>query len=354
MPLVTYLDTRPWAKAIRDAVITRKMPPWFADPHYGKFCNDRTLAQADIDTLAAWANSGAKSGRPAEGPVARVRAGAWNIGTPDAVLGMPKPFRVPAEGDLPYQYFIVPTSFAEDRWVQAVELRPGDRAVVHHAVVYVHEPGTPVGTPTKSDILFTYTPGNSYDAWPDGMAKLIPAGSELMFEMHYTPAKRAVLDQSRIGIVFAQGRPKERILTLQLNQDRFMIPPGHPDYRVTVSGTLPNQARLLSLYPHMHLRGKAFEYAIYGVSGRETLLKVDNYDFYWQLNYKLAEPLVLAAGTKIECVATFDNSRNNPRNPDPDAMVRYGQQSTSEMMVGFFDIAVDAGIDKSRFFERTR
>lgn len=354
MPLVTYQQTRPWAKAIRDAVVTRKMPPWFADPHYGKFRNNRTLSQAEIDTFSAWANESAKAGRPAEGPVPRVWTAAWNIGTPDAVFAMPKPFRVPPESEPPYQYFMVRTGFSSDRWVQAVELRPGARAVVHHAVVYVHEPGSPVGTPTKSDILFTYTPGNSHDAWPQGMAKLIPAGSELMFEMHYTPAKRPATDLSRVGIVFAKERPAERILTLQLNQDRFMIPPGHPDYRVTVSGTLPNRARLLSMYPHMHLRGKAFEYAVYAPSDRETLLRVDNYDFYWQLNYKLADPLELAAGTKIECVATFDNSRNNPKNPDPDAMVRYGQQSTSEMMVGFFDVAVDAATDKPRFFERLR
>lgn len=352
MPLLTYREARPWAKAMRDAVVTRKMPPWFADAHYGKFHNDRTLTQAQIDTVAAWASGGARPGQPSEGPPPRVWAGAWNIGTPDTVFRIAQPFQVPAEAELPYQYFIVPTGFKEDRWVQAVELRPGVRAVVHHAVVYVHEPGSPIGMPTKSDILFTFTPGNSYDRWPKGMAKLIPAGSELMFEMHYTPIKKPVLDRTSIGLIFATERPKERILTLQLNQDRFAIPPGHPNFRVTVTGTLPNRARLLSMYPHMHLRGKAFEYAIVRLSGRQILLKVDNYDFYWQLNYKLAEPLVLDAGTRIECIATFDNSANNPRNPDPGVMVRYGQQSTNEMMVGFFDVAVDAAIDKPRFFQR--
>ena len=369
MPLTTYREVRPWAKAIRDAVVSHKMPPWFADPHFGKFSNDRSLTQAEIERIADWSATGAPEG-PRSDPASRPRREGWSIGKPDAEAAMPQPFHVPATRELAYQYFIVPTGFAQDRWVQKVELRPGARSVVHHAVVYIREPGStwlqgmetggafivPPGSPdgvTKSDILFTYTPGNSSDEWPEGTAKLIPAKADLVFEIHYTPAKQPVIDQSRIGFVFSKSPPSQRVLTLQLTNDRLFIPPGRADYRVNVAGTLPNDARLLSLYPHMHLRGKYFEYSIVEPSGqRTTLLKVNNYDFYWQLNYRLADPLLLRSGTRLECSAVFDNSKNNPRNPDPDAMVRYGQQSTDEMMIGFFDVAVPANITKAKFFER--
>ena len=368
MPLTTYREVRPWAKAIRDAVTARKMPPWFADPHYGKFANNRSLSHAEIDRLAAWLANGAPEGPTS--PTPRSWPVGWAIGKPDAVARMPHPFRVPGGAEIAYQYFIVPSGFTLDRWVQKAELRPGDRSVVHHAVVYIREPGSPwlrsmpmggpvtvpAGSPdavTKSDILFTYTPGNGYDEWPQGTAKLVPAGSDFVFEIHYTPAKQPVFDLSSIGFVFATAPPIERVLTLQLTNDRLLIPPGHPDYRASVGGTLPNDARLLSLYPHMHLRGKSFDYAVVEPDGRRTtLLKVDNYDFYWQLNYRLADPLTLLAGTRLECSAVFDNSKNNPRNPDPEAMVRYGQRSSDEMMIGFFDVAVPANMDKTRFFER--
>ena len=366
MPLGTYNQVRPWAKSVREQVARRKMPPWFADPHYGKFANDPTLSLTDIDTIAKWVDGGAVPGKPQDSPQPRVWLENWAIGQPDAIFQMPKPFQVPANEDIDYQYMIVPTGFKEDRWVTKVQLRPGNRSVVHHAVVYVREPGStwlkgmPVGPPftlpggTTSDILFTYTPGNSRDEWPDGMAKLIPAGSDLVFQMHYTSAKKPTFDQSRIGIIFAKTTPAQRVLTLQLNDFRLFIPPGRPDYQVTVSGTLPDQARLLSLYPHMHLRGKQFEYAIYKAGQRQTLLKVHNYDFYWQLTYRLADPPMLPAGTRMECIAVFDNSRNNPRNPDPEAFVRYGQKSTDEMMIGFFDVAVPADTDKFRYFENRR
>jgi hypothetical protein len=185
------------------------------------------------------------------------------------------------------------------------------------------------------------------------MAKLVKAGSDLVFEIHYTPNGKATLDQTRVGLVFAKSPPKKRVLTLQLNSTTFQIPPGDPDHRVAVFGTLPNDALLLSFLPHMHLRGKAFEYAMTGADGRRvTLLKVSNYDFHWQLSYKLAEPIPLKKGTRLEAVACYDNSANNPRNPDPTVGVTYGLQSWEEMMVGFFDVAVDPGIDKKAFFIR--
>lgn len=391
MPLVTYQDARPWAKAIRDAVRSRKMPPWFADVTADvtadvpadsatagryKLLNDRRLTDAEVATLAEWADSGAAKGDPHDAPPPRVWPAGWNLdlthslnrGEPDAVFEIPQAFEVPAKGEVEYQYFVVPTGFKQDRWVQAVEVRPGSRNVVHHVVVYIREPGstwapmsTPTGThspaqthsPTKSDILEVYAPGTAPEVWADGMAKLIPAGSDLVFEIHYTPNGKRATDRTRAGIVFAKSRPEKRVLTLQMSNERFVIPPGDPNYRVMVWGSLPNDALLLGFFPHMHLRGKAFEFTrILGNGQPETLLKVSHYDFHWQLAYRLATPVLLKKGTRLEWIAWFDNSANNPRNPDPSAEVRYGQQSREEMMVGFFDVAVEASVDKAAFFVR--
>jgi hypothetical protein len=354
MALVSYRETRPWAKAIRDAVRSRKMPPWFADPCCGKFANDRSLSPSEIETLAGWADSGAAAGDERDAPAARAWPRDWNLPSPDTILEVPHSFEVPAKGPVDYQYFVVPTGFHEDRWVQAVEARPTNLDVVHHAVVYIREPGsTWTHGPTKSDILTVYAPGSSPEVWPPGMAKLIPAGSDLVVEVHYTPNGKPATDRTRIALVFAKSPPPKRILTLQMGNDRFLIPPGVPDYRISVWGTLPNDALLLGLFPHMHLRGKAFEFTRLGDDGKpETLLKVLRYNFYWQLSYRLATPIPLKKGTRLEWIAWFDNSANNPLNPDPSVAVSYGEQSWEEMMIGFFDVAVDANVDKKLFFVR--
>jgi len=370
MPFETYKQVRPWAKAIEQAVLAKKMPPWFAEPGIGTFANDPSLSTAEIETLAAWVRAGATEG--SGGPPPRTWTSTlgttWTIGKPDAVVTMPRPFTVPKSGEVDYQYVIVPSGFVQDRWVQRVEIRPGLRGAVHHAVVYVREPGSewlassPKGVPftvppetgfTTSDIMFTYTPGNMTDEWPRGMAKLVKAGSDLVFQIHYTAVPAGGADQTSIAMIFAPETPAERVLTLQLNNDRFIIPPGVKDFRVGAWGTLPNDARLLSLYPHMHWRGAAFEYSITEPGGKPTtLLKVNHYDFNWQLTYRLAEPMLLRAGTRIECAGTFDNTRGNPRNPDPGAAVHFGFPSTDEMMIGFFDVAVPASMDKAAFFVR--
>jgi hypothetical protein len=204
---------------------------------------------------------------------------------------------------------------------------------------------------TTSDILLVYTPGNYHDHWPAGMAKRVRAGSDLVIQFHYTANGTAAEDRTRVGLVFAAEAPKQVVLTLQMGNDKFAIPPGDPNHRVQVSGTLPNEAVLLSLFPHMHLRGKAFEYLLPGDNGKvETLLKISHYDFRWQLTYKLQQPRLLPAGTRLLCVGYFDNSANNPLNPDPTAEVHFGEQSWQEMMIGFFDVAVDARFDKESFF----
>ncbi len=367
MPLTTYENVRPWAKSIRDAVRAKTMPPWFADePGEGaKFLNDRRLSEAEIKTIAEWVDAGAAKGDPRDAPPVRDWPVGWNLpgGPPDAIFEIPKPFEVPAKGEIEYQYFAVPTGFKEDKWAQAIEVRPGSRGVVHHVVVYIREPGsTWTHGPTKSDILQVWAPGTAPEVWPNGMAKLIPAGSDLVFEIHYTPNRlnassgrsgKRTLDRTKVGIRFAKLPPEKRVLTLQMSNDRFVIPPGDRNYRVTVWGTLPNDALLLGFFPHMHLRGKAFEFDRIRDDGQpEILMRVPKYDFYWQLAYRLAKPIALKKGTRLEWIAWFDNSANNPRNPDPSAEVRYGQQSREEMMIGFFDVAVDASIDKSKFFVR--
>jgi hypothetical protein len=331
------------------------MPPWFADPCCGKFANDRSLSAAERDTLVRWADSGAQQGRESDAPPVKVWTAGWNISKPDAVVEMPRAFRVPPSGAVGYQYFIVPTGFKEDRWVQSVEVRPGGtRAVVHHAVVYIREPGdTWTRGPTKADILAVFAPGSAPDVYPAGMAKLVKAGSDLVFEIHYTPNGKAVDSRIKLGMVFAAQRPAKRVLTLQMDNEKFVIPAGDRDFRVSVWGTLPNDALLLGFFPHMHLRGTTFEYTRLLDSGLpDTLLRVKPYDFYWQLYYRLAEPMALKKGTRLNWIATYDNSAANPRNPDPAADVRYGPQSWEEMMVGFFDVAVDASVDKPAFFVR--
>jgi mono/diheme cytochrome c family protein len=375
MPLVTYEQTRPWADAIANAVEMKMMPPWFADPRFGYFANDPSLTQQQIATLTAWASSGAPVGNASDAPPARKWTNGWNIPQPDLVVTMPKPVPIPAHGEIEYTYEIVPTHFAEDKWVRMSEFRPGNPAHVHHAVVYIRPPDSPwlrhapVGEPftastlsdpeerrqaheTTSDLLLVYAPGSSPDEWPDGMAKFVPAGSDLVFQMHYTTNGTAEDDQTSIGLVFAKTPPKQRVITLQLNNHALIIPPGADDFRVEVQGTLPNDATLLSLFPHMHLRGKRFEYDIVHDDGSvEVLLRV-NYHFHWQLSYKLAQPRLLKAGTKLRAVAWYDNSKNNPHNPDPEKTVTWGDQTSDEMMVGFFDVAVPTGMDKEKFFER--
>jgi hypothetical protein len=292
---------------------------------------------------------------------------------------MPVPVKLPAAGDVEYTYEIVPTNFTEGKWVRMSELRPSARDHVHHAVVYIRPPnsawlrGAPIGAPftastlhdphlmheahfTTSDLLLVYAPGSSPDNWPEGMAKYIPAHSDLIFQMHYTTNGHAASDQTSLGLVFSKERPKQRVLTLQLanEHDTIPIPPNTDNYRVEVHGTLPNNAMLLSFFPHMHLRGKKFEYNIVHSDGSlETLLRV-NYDFYWQLSYRLAQPRFLPAGTKLQVIAWYDNSRNNPHNPDPDSPVKWGDQTYNEMMVGFFDVAVPAHMDKEQFFIRRK
>jgi hypothetical protein len=372
MPLITYQQTRPWAAAIKESVRLKKMPPWFADPHYGKFANDRSLTQEQIDTLAAWAEHGAKEGSAKDAPPPRQFEEGWNIPKPDLVLQMPEPFPIPPSGTIDYHYFVLPTKFTEDKWVHMSETRPSDRSVVHHMVIFVRdpqsnwlrgeaEPGVPFVPPKtqgrndigggNNEILTVYTPGMVPDVLGPNQARLIKAGSDLVLQIHYTTNGKATEDQSKIGLVFAKEPPAERVMSVPLSNPRFVIPPGDPNYEVVGRGRPINAAKIVSFFPHMHLRGKDFEYRVVLPSGEtQTLLRVPNYDFNWQLAYKPAEDIAIPAGSRFEYTAHFDNSPNNPNNPDSKAEVRFGEQSWEEMAVAFMDLAVDAKMDMRALF----
>jgi hypothetical protein len=384
MPLVHLSEVRKWSSQIVRRTRQREMPPWFADPRFGHFSNDPSLTADQIATFGAWAAAGTPEGNLADAPPLRKWAEGWQIPQPDQIVRMPKPVAIPAQGDIDYTYEIVHTGFTEDKWVQMSEIRPGSRSHVHHAVVYIRPPGStwlaraPIDTPftrsgpkdsmdehdphngamASADLLLVYAPGSAPDQWPDGLAKLIPRGSDLIFQMHYTSNGHADNDQTEIGIRFASRPPEKRVLTLQLTNSHFVIPPGVPNHRVEARGTLPNDAVLLSFFPHLHLRGKEFTYNIIhpernGPERFETLLDV-HYNFYWQLSYRLAQPRELKAGTELQAVAIFDNSKNNPHNPDPEEAVTWGDQTYDEMMVGFFDVAVAPNIDRIQFFDRSK
>ena len=383
MSFISYQDARPWAKAIKAVALTKKMPPWYADPSYGHFSNERKLTADEINTLAAWADNGAPEGNAKDRPAPVEFVDGWNIGKPDRVIEMPLPFEVPAQGVIEYQYILIPGGFTKDTWVTASEVRPGNRAVVHHVIAFLRPPGSPwmkdakpgvpfapvvhkrdangarVDDPQRrsdggggggmagADFLAGYAPGlqpQKFDL--GGAAKLVPAGSDIVLQMHYTANGKAATDVTKIGLVVAKEPPQRRYVTMSAPNGRFAIPPGDPNYEVNSQITLQDNAELVWLMPHMHLRGKDFEFrAVYPTGETEMLLKVPRFDFNWQLAYEEAKPLVLPKGTRIECTAHFDNSPNNPANPNPKVEVKWGDQSWEEMMIGWFAVVIDAKAD---------
>lgn len=344
MPLLTFSQVRPWAKAIKAAVLQNKMPPWSPDPRYGKFSNDLSLRPGEREKLVAWVDGGAAQGNAADAPRPLEFTESWRIPKPDLVIEMPQEFTVPASGTIPYQFFSVPTGFTEDRWVEAVEVRPGNRAVVHHAIVVVDPPSANRRFPGAEQYLAGYAPGMTPQIWRPGQARLIPAGSTLMFQMHYTANGTPAKDRTRIGLIFAKQPPKQRIVAMTSQNNWFEIPPGDPNYRVESAAVLREDAYLVGMRPHMHLRGKSFVFrAVYPNGEAETLLSVPRFDFHWQPYYYLETPKRLPRGTVIQCTAVFDNSPNNPANPDPAVLVRWGPQTWDEMMIGWFDVAIDLG-----------
>lgn len=373
MPLGSYTETRPWARAIKQAVTARKMPPWNAEGPAGRFLNDPSLSQKQIDILAAWADAGAPAGDPNDAPSPRTFVPGWTIGVPDLVVEMPESYEVPPSGTIEYTYVIVPSGFKEDRWVSAAEVRPGNRAVVHHANVYVREPGSewlreyPIGkvfVPTerghrfglggassagaslREQVIAGYIPGRPAKEVPPGYGLLVPAGADFVFQLHYTTNGTATTDRTRIGFRFATSPPVKRVIRIQASNADFTIPPGAANYAVSGSAVLGIDCELLDAYPHMHYRGQSMALSALLPDGtREDLIRVPRYDFNWQLVYEFSRPIALAKGTTLRADATFDNSSGNRFNPDPTAPVRWGDQTWQEMMVGFFDVAIRPSTD---------
>ncbi len=347
-PLLTYAQVKRRATTLREAVEERRMPPWYADPRYGHFHNDRSLSAREIATLLAWVDQGKPEGDPKKTPAPRSYSPGWKIGTPDVVLEMLEPYEVQAEGVVPYQRFRIPTGFTEDRWVQAVEGRPGDRNVVHHISIFIEEHNPDLtNTHRTGPCLVTYAPGDIPGVYPPGVAKRIPAGSDLLFEVHYTPIGRERTDRSSVGLVFAKEPVRFEAITKGIRplgplESRLVIPPGAENHESRATFTFRYDSHLVGLMPHMHLRGKDFKYTLRLPDGSsEVLLSVPAYNFAWQDIYRLTEPRRLPQGSQIECVAHFDNSRNNPANPDPTATVRWGDYTWDEMMIGYIDYYID-------------
>jgi peroxiredoxin/mono/diheme cytochrome c family protein len=340
--LLTYRQATGWADMIQETVQSGRMPPWYADARYGHFANDRRLSKEDKETLLAWIKDGCPEGDEKELPAPKAWQDGWWIGKPDVVISMKEDFAVPAEAGkvgVPYKYFTVPTNFTEDKWIQAAEARPGNRAVVHHIIAFVTEPGGTSGPRRRggeSGYLVGVAPGEEGLILPPGMGKRIPKGASITFQMHYTPNGVAQKDRSSLGLIFCKEPPKQLVRTAAISQPYLAIPPGDGNYKVKSSTKYDKETVILSFMPHMHLRGKDFEYRVQYPDGRsQVVLSVPHYDFAWQMRYVLAEPLHLPAGSTVHCTAHFDNSRNNPNNPDPTRKVTWGPQTWDEMMIGW-------------------
>jgi len=390
--VLSYKDLRPWAKSIKEKVISRQMPPWHADPHVGRWANDPRLTQAQIDTISAWVDGGALEGNPKDLPPAPPLVEGWVMGKPDVVIEMPEEYTVEASGPDEYQYFDVPTNFKEDKYVQMAEARPGNRKVVHHIIAFVVPPGQPSlnmvpkeqrsaalegslkntpfyrdgllirmrkdqpvyndgsevpanlkGFNNVDDFLTAYAPGSDYGEWKQGMAKRVPAGATIRFQVHYSKVAGSVQkDRSMVGLIFAKEPPEKLMRTRAVSNVFFEIPPNTERHKVTAYWKPSLDVNLYSLMPHMHYRGVAMEYKVFYPDGRsEVLLNVPAYSFNWQMSYKPQTPIRIPAGSKIQVTGYFDNSAKNKYNPDPSKAVRQGEPTYDEMMMGFMDYTAE-------------
>jgi hypothetical protein len=402
MSFTSYKEVRPWARSIREKVITREMPPWHADPQHGSFVNDRRLTNPQIDTIVAWVDQGAREGNPRDLPVAPAFVEGWRIGKPDVLLEMPEEYTLAAEGPDEYKYFRIQTGFKEDVWIQAAEARPGNRRIVHHIIAFIVRPKPKVEnsffkptpemmeqlkkrvifyedgslirvkpeTPVSNDgcampmggagifmdgtgqedfgnLLCGQAPGRDPDVWPAGVAKKIPAGAEILLQVHYARTGKVEKDRSTVGLVLAKTEPERQLITWPIQNFYFSIPPGAENHEVSSCYTFKEDARLVSLMPHMHLRGKDMTIRAFYPDGRvETLLSVPRYSFSWQTTYYLKKPLPIPRGTRIQCIAHFDNSTKNKYNPDATKSVRFGDPTYDEMMIGWIDYFADKPMDK--------
>jgi peroxiredoxin len=349
MALLTYGDVSAWAETIREVVTEKRMPPWFADEHYGKFSNDRSLPEQERKTLLAWVDQGCPKGDDKDLPPPRAFYPGWTIGKPDVVFTMREQdaYEVPTVGPkngIEYQYFEVETGFTEDKWVERAEAKPGATAVVHHIIVFVVPPERKfIPRQGNGRVLCGTAPGDMPMILPAGYAKKVPKGAKLVFQMHYTANGKAAKDRSAVGIIFAKEPPRHEVHSLPVLNQGIRIPAGADNYECTATYQVRNPpSSVLSFMPHMHLRGKDVKCeVVYPDGKRETALWVPRYDFNWQSAYRLETPLELGIGSKVIWTAHFDNSARNPNNPDPTREVRWGDQTWEEMMIGWTDVAVE-------------
>jgi peroxiredoxin len=345
-PMNTYEQCVGWAEMIREVVVERRMPPWHADPSVGHFANDARLSDQEKELISAWVDNGAPEGNAKDLPPAPTFPEGWQIPKPDEVLYMAdQPYEVPASGSVEYQRFVVDPGWTEDKWIQALECVPGNPAVVHHIIVYLVPPGvTPSGQAgrLRSNWLGAYAPGLRQEALPNGYARFVQKGTKLLFEMHYTANGTKQMDRSYAGFVFADPKTvKKEVAVQNAGNFTFKIPPHADSHPVEADFTFRQNSLLLSVSPHMHVRGKDFRYELIYPDGKtETVLWIPQYDFGWQTTYELTEPKYLPRGTRMHCVAHFDNSEDNLANPDPAVEVGWGEQTWEEMMFGWFEMAL--------------
>jgi hypothetical protein len=360
MSLLTYEDARPWAKAIRDEVAERHMPPWHSDAPAGTFHNERLLSETDRATLIGWANGGAPRGDPALMPPMPVLPDGWAVGKPDVVLEMSEDYKLPAEGTIEYEYFYVPTNFTEPKWVKSIEVRPGNREVVHHALIYYRArpdlARTPVlrpnaqnsavparrvrgRNPPRADLrelpqrlIASYAPGTTAQVAPPGTAFRLEPGGIIELQMHYTTNGEATTDRTKVGLVFSTEPAPREVRAGQFINGVFTLPAGNPDVAVTADVEFLQDTTIWALLPHTHLRGKKWEYKLVLPSGEtKTVLSVPRYDFNWQTYYMFKEPISVPKGARLVSTAWYDNSPANKANPDPTVDVKWGDQTWEEM-----------------------
>jgi hypothetical protein len=358
MSLLTYAGARPYAKAIRDKVRDGDMPPWHAEAPHGTFLNERRLTDAEKDTLIKWASNGAPAGNRKDLPAAPSYNDGWEIGKPDVVLEMPEDYEVPADGVIEYEYFYIPTNLTEPEWIESVEVRPGNKAVVHHVLVFHKaEPDRPRGRPVlqfnkeqmqmpprragnrpprEDDIpgrlLATYAPGTNPQVFPAGTAVRLEPGGVLELQMHYTSTGEASTDRTKVGLIFSKSPAPKEVRISNFYNTRFTLPAGASETRVDADVTFVNDGIVWGLFPHTHVRGKRWEYVLELPDGsRTTVLSVPRYDFNWQTYYMFKEPLRVPKGARLISSAWYDNSAGNPSNPDPKSDVTWGDQTWEEM-----------------------
>ncbi len=393
MPFLDYTQTRPWAKAMKVAVLSKKMPPWFADPQYGHFVNDRSLKQSDIDTIVKWADSGAPEGDAKDAPAAiEWPADGWEI-KPDLIVKGPETAvsAHPKNNVIEWSYITVPSGITEDTWITSMQIRPSEPSVTHHICVFF-KPHTPdvkynlpywydrkrddKGSAVEADagingrgipdsvtdgtngIEGCYVPGQfTQDYRIFNAGKLVKAGTDIVFQVHYTPNGKDTVDRPLIGFTVSKEPPQRRYISFGMSAPsdpkRFAIPPNDGNWSSPPAEAIFTQdTELVYMFPHMHVRGKDMTYRLEYPDGRsETILNVPHYDFNWQLAYNVAQPIKVPKGTKLIVTAHYDNSANNKFNPDPNRTVYYGDMTWEEMMFPFFSVVVDQGADAGRILK---